>query len=232
MLSISRRCVPFTPYERDLSDAIVTIASATGVHLFGQDPFPPEDPGDISYREIAGDTPNEDLRITHHHYDHTEADKDPNIVFPLQTLRDLAEEGFIKGVNDVHYSLGFTTRLKELYEETYPEIANKIDRSKTKLVVLTAGCPSTCHRSIVNLAREIEAIGIPTVVVSASPDATQSVRPPRAMTFEGSGIGAIIGPASDREMHKKVLRAALSMFTHETPPGKVVTRAIKGHDDD
>lgn len=226
MLSISRRCVPFTPYDRDLSDAVVTIASATGVHRSGQDPFPSEDPGDISYREIAGDTPNDDLRITHHHYDHAEADNDPNIVFPLQTLRELADEGFIKGVNDVHYSLGFTTRLKELYEETYPEIANRIDRSKTKLVVLTAGCPSTCHRSVVNLAREIEAIGVPTVIISASPDATQSVRPPRAMTFDGSDIGRIIGPANDRSLHRRVLQTALLMFTQDTPPGKVVTRSI------
>lgn len=226
MLSISRRCVPFTPYERDLSDAVVTIASAVGVHRADQEPFPSEDPGDISYREIAGDTSNEDLRITHHHYAHDEADRDPNIVFPLQTLRELADEGVIKGVNDIHYSLGFTTRLKELYEETYPEIANRIDRSKTKLVVLTAGCPSTCHRSIVNLAREIEAIGIPTVVISASPDATQSVRPPRAMTFDETEIGRIMGPANDRAMHKKVMLAALSMFTQDTPPGKVVSRAI------
>ncbi len=226
MLSISRRCVPFTPYDRDLSDAVVTIAGATGVHLSGQEPFPSEDPGDISYREIAGDSSNDDLRIMHHHYDHSEADQDPNIVFPLQTLRDLVDEGFIKAVNDIHYSLGFTTRLKELYEETYPEIANRIDRSKTKLVVLTAGCPSTCHRSVVNLAREIEGIGIPTVIISASPDATQSVRPPRAMTFNGTGIGKIIGPANDRETHRKVLRAALSMFTEDTPPGKVVTRTL------
>ncbi len=226
MLSISRRCVPFTPYDRDLSDAIVTIASATGVHLADQEPFPSEDPGDISYREIPGDTSNDAFRITHHHYDHDEADKDPNIVFPLETLRELAAEGFIKGVNDIHYSLGFTTRLKELYEETYPEIANRIDRSKTRLVVLTAGCPSTCHRSVVNLAREIEGIGIPTVIISASPDATQSVRPPRAMTFDGTEIGRILGAANDREMHRKVMRAALEMFTQDTPPGKVVSRSI------
>lgn len=226
MLSISRRCVPFTPYDRDLSDAIVTIASATGVHLSTQEAFPSEDPGDISFREIPGDASNDDLRITHHHFDHAEADGDPNIVFPLETLRELADEGFIKGVNDIHYSLGFTTRLRELYDETYPELANRIDRSKTKLVVLTAGCPSTCHRSVVNLAREIEAAGIPTVIISASPAATESVRPPRAMTFEGANIGRIIGPANDGELHKKVLKAALTIFTEDTPPGKVVTRSI------
>ena len=106
------------------------------------------------------------------------------------------------------------------------EIADKVERSKTKLVLMTAGCPETCHRSIANLAREIEARGVPTLIFSASPAATESVRPPRAMTFEGSVVGRVIGRAGDREFHKKVVRAGLEMFTHVTPPGKVVTRAI------
>jgi D-proline reductase (dithiol) PrdB len=226
MLTISRRCVPFTPYEKDLASAIVTIAAATGVYAPGQEPFPLEDPGDATYRVIPGDIDTSTLRIVHGHYDHSEADTDPNIVFPLATLRELAAEGFIGGVNDVHYCYGFTTKLKELYESTFVEIADKIERSRTRLVVLMAGCPETCHRSIGNLAREIESRGIPTVIVSASVAATESVRPPRAMTFAGSEIGRIVGRANDRATAKKVLAAALSMFMETTPPGKVVTKEI------
>ncbi len=227
MLNIARRCVPFTPFEKDLSAATVTLVSATGVYLPGQDPFPTEDPGDVSFRVIPGDTPASTLRIAHHHYDHSEADTDPNIVYPIDTLRELAHEGFIAAVNDKHFSYGFTTRLKELYETTFPEIADHVERSKTKLVVLTAGCPETCHRTISNLAREIESRGVPTIIISASPAATESVRPPRAMTFDGSEIGRIVGHAGDRESHRKVLKAALEMFTHDTPPGKVVTKQVR-----
>lgn len=183
------------PFEKELSSAIVTLVSATGVYLDDQEPFPPEDPGDMSYRIFEGDTAIERMKITHHHYDHTEADKDPNIVFPLASLRDLAAEGFIAGVNEKHYSYGFTTRLRELYEQSFPDIADKIERSRTKLVVLTAGCPETCHRSVANLAREIESRGVPTLIISASPAATESVRPPRGMTWDGIAIGKIMGNA-------------------------------------
>lgn len=227
MLSIARRCVPFTPFDKDLATATVALVCATGVYLPDQQPFPTEDPGDVSYRIIPADTQTSTLRIAHHHYDHSEADADPNIVFPLDSLRELVTEGVIAAVNDKHYSYGFTTRLKELYETTFPEIADKVERSKTKLVVLTAGCPETCHRSIANLAREIEARGVPTIIISASPAATESVRPPRAMTFDGSEIGRIVGRSGQREFHKKVVRAALEMFTHDTPPGKVVTKQIQ-----
>lgn len=222
MLTIARRCVPFTPFEKDLATATVALVSATGVYAPGQDPFPTEDPGDITYRTIEAATETGALQIAHHHYDHSEADTDPNIVFPLDSLRELAAEGVIAAVNDKHFSYGFTTRLRELYEKTFPELADKIERSKTKLVLLTAGCPETCHRTIGNLAREIEARGVPTMIISASPAATESVRPPRAMTFDGAEIGRIVGRAGDRAGHKRIVRAALEMFTRATPPGKVV----------
>jgi D-proline reductase (dithiol) PrdB len=227
MLNIARRCVPFTPYDRDLSSATVALISAAGVYLPDQEAFPTEDPGDVSYRVIPAVTEASTLRIAHHHYDHSEADTDPNIVFPIDTLRELAAEGVIAAVNEQNYSYGFTTRLRELYETTFPELADKVERSKTKLVLLTAGCPETCHRSIANLAREIEARGIPTLIISASPAATESVRPPRAMTWDGVAIGRVIGRAADRAFHKRVVRAALEMFTHDTPPGKVVTKQVR-----
>ncbi|GAC1402805.1 MAG: D-proline reductase (dithiol) protein PrdB [Thermoanaerobaculia bacterium] len=226
MLTIARRCVPFTPFDKDLATATVALVSATGIYASDQEAFPAEDPGDTSYRTITAETETSSLRIAHHHYDHSEADADPNIVFPLASLRELAGDGVIAAVNDKHYSYGFTTRLKELYEKTFPEIADKIERSKTKLVVMTAGCPETCHRSIGNLAREIESRGVPTIIISASPAATESVRPPRAMTFDASGIGRVVGRAGARDFHRKVVRAALEMFMHDTPPGKVVTKRI------
>jgi D-proline reductase (dithiol) PrdB len=223
VLTIARKCVPYTPYDKELSSAIVTIVTATGVYLPDQEPFSTEDPGEATYRLIPRDTQSSSLRIAHHHYDHSEADGDPNIVFPIDTLRELAVDGVIGGLNDVHYSYGFTTRLKELYDTTFPEIADKIERSKTRLVIMTAGCPETCHRSIGNCAREIESRGIPTVIISASPAATESVRPPRAVTFEGSAIGRIVGSAGNREQHKRVIRAALDSFMRVMPPGRVVS---------
>ncbi len=223
MLTIARKCVPYTPYDKELSSAIVTLVTATGVHLPDQQPFSTEDPGEATYRVLPGNTEASSLQIAHHHYDHSEADGDPNIVFPIDSLRELAAEGVIAGLSDAHYSYGFTTKLKELYDSTFPEIADKIERSKTRLVILTAGCPETCHRSIGNCAREIESRGIPTIIVSASPAATESVRPPRAITFAGASIGRIVGSAGNREQHKRVMRAALDSFMRVMPPGRVVT---------
>jgi hypothetical protein len=45
--------------------------------------------------------------------------------------------------------------------------------------VMMAGCPETSHSTVGTLAREIEVRGIPTIIISASPAATESIRPPR-----------------------------------------------------
>ena len=141
-MALSRKCVPFTPFEGELARSTVAIVSAGGVHLRGQEPFNIADElGDLSFRVLPGDADTSDLMVTHHHYDHADADRDINVVFPLDVLRGLKEEGFIKEVAHKHVGyMGYTMQLKAMYEGTAREIANEIDRgSRADAVVLTGG---------------------------------------------------------------------------------------------
>src|ERR1043166_8761062 len=96
---ISRRCIPFTPFEQSIDKATVAIVSSTGVHMKSQEPFDLKDEqGDGSFRVIPGDAALSDLMITNPHYDHTDIDHDLDCVFPLETLRALVAEGRIGGV--------------------------------------------------------------------------------------------------------------------------------------
>jgi D-proline reductase (dithiol) PrdB len=142
MTTLSRKCVPFTPFDGDLSKATVAIVTAAGVHLKDQDPFNIADElGDLTYRVIPEDADSSRLMVTHHHYDHADADSDINVVFPIDALRDLKEEGFIREIARKHVGyMGYTMQLKAMYEGTAPEIANEIDKgSRADLVVLTGG---------------------------------------------------------------------------------------------
>lgn len=142
MSEISRKCVPFTPFERELSRATVAIVTAGGVHRKDQDAFNIADElGDLTFRILEGDVNPQDLMVTHHHYDHSDADRDINVVFPVDALRELAAEGFIGGVAREHIGyMGYTMQLKRMYEETAPQIAEEIDKkSRADIVVLTGG---------------------------------------------------------------------------------------------
>jgi D-proline reductase (dithiol) PrdB len=141
-MTISRKCVPFTPFDRTLEKSTIAIVTAGGVHLKDQEPFNIADElGDLGYRTIPQDVEADQLMVTHHHYDHSDADADINVVFPIDVLRDLEREGTIGGIAKKHIGyMGYTMQLKAMYEGTAHEIANEIDKgSRADAVVLTGG---------------------------------------------------------------------------------------------
>lgn len=142
MTLLSRKCVPYTPLDRDLTKCSIALVTAAGVHRVDQDPFNiADDLGDLTFRAIGGDDASSDLMVTHHHYDHSDADRDINVVFPLELLRELAEEGVIGKVAREHVGyMGYTMQLKLMYEQTAPAIAEYIDKvGKADAVILTGG---------------------------------------------------------------------------------------------
>ena len=224
-MTISRKCVPFTPFERELSKSTIAIVTAGGVHLKDQVPFNIGDElGDLGYREIPQDVDSKDLMVSHHHYDHSDADEDINVVFPIDVLRDLQAEGFIGDIAKKHIGYGYSQQLKAMYEGTAREIANDIDKtSRADAVVLTGGCPSVCHRTITVVQREIEMKGIPTVLITVSPEVSGQMRPPRALYPKGFKIGNSVGRPGMRDLQRNVLRDALNLLTQDTRPGQFVT---------
>lgn len=137
-MAMSRRCIPYTPRRRELRETTFALVSTAGVHLREQEPYNVE--GDNSWRLIPGDVHTDRLMVTHEHYDHRHADQDINCVFPLDRLRELADEGIIGGVGDKHLGfMGYTQQLRDLYERAALEMAKIIERSRADAVLLTAG---------------------------------------------------------------------------------------------
>jgi D-proline reductase (dithiol) PrdB len=135
---MSRKCVPYTPVTAKLAELTVALVSSTGVYLEGQEPY--SEDGDESYRVIPGDADSALLRFKHGHYDLTNAQQDANSVFPLDRLRELAAEGFIKRVSNKHIGFkGYSPDLKAQYERLAPAIAHEIERSQADAIVLTGG---------------------------------------------------------------------------------------------
>ncbi len=142
MAIFSRKCVPFTPFDMDLSKATIAIVTAAGVHQKDQEAFNiADDLGDLSYRLMGEDVESSNLMVTHHHYEHEDADADINTVFPIDRLRELKDAGFIGGIARKHIGyMGYTMRLKDMYEKTAVQIADEIDRgSRADAVILTGG---------------------------------------------------------------------------------------------
>lgn len=132
---------PWTPFNGDVSQGRLALITTGGVHLKSQVPFDMKDPaGDPSFREIPSATLPIDLTITHNYYDHVDADKDVNIVLPIERVKNLKRTGDIGDVNHRHFSfMGHITgpHIDTLMKETAPQVADALKADEVDLVILT-----------------------------------------------------------------------------------------------
>jgi len=66
--------------------------------------------------------------------------------------------------------------------------------------------------------------GIPTILITVSPEVSAQMRPPRALYPKGFKIGNSLGRPNMRELQRAVLRDALRLLTENTRPGEIITR--------
>jgi len=135
--------VPWTPLRKPLPECKVALVTTAGVHHRDQPPFDMHDrEGDPSFRVIDVSRPMGDLMITHDYYDHSDADKDINIVFPIQRLRELESEGTIGQAARFHY--GFMGHILGRHIETLvgrsaPDVAARFKADAIDVVLLIPG---------------------------------------------------------------------------------------------
>ena len=135
--------VPWVPVSKPLSETTVALVTTAGVHHRDQPPYDMHDrDGDPSVRELDLGRPLDTLMITHDYDDHSDADRDPNVVFPVERLRDLAHAGEIGGVARLAYGfMGHITgrHLETLKRRTGPEVAGLLKKGGADAVLLAPG---------------------------------------------------------------------------------------------
>lgn len=131
----------WTPLAKPLSEATVALVSSGGVHRATQEPFEVfAEEGDSTARAVPGVVDTDELTVTHTHYATDDALQDINVMFPLDRLRDLADEGIVGAVSPVHFGLmGFIPDPSTLVNETVPDIGRELVRRGVDVVVLTPG---------------------------------------------------------------------------------------------
>ena len=132
---------PWAVFSKPLTRCRIALVTTAGVHCKGDPPFNMDDKdGDPTYRIIPHHTPPETLCITHDYYDHRDADKDVNIVLPLERLQEFVEEKVIGAAAPFHYSfMGHIDgpHISRLLSATAPEVAKRLKQEQVDAVVLT-----------------------------------------------------------------------------------------------
>jgi len=128
----------WTPVTKELKDMTVALVTAAGVHLKSDKRF--NLAGDFSFRVVPGDAPSSELMVSHGGYDNADVNKDVNCMFPIDPMRELAKEGFIKALAPINVGfMGGGGDQRKFTEETGPEIARQLKEAGVDAVLLTAG---------------------------------------------------------------------------------------------
>jgi D-proline reductase (dithiol) PrdB len=125
--------IPWTPMKRPLAEASIALLTTGGVHLCSEKPFNLK--SDASYRSIPRAATSADLCITHEHYDRRDAARDLNLIFPLERLLELEEQGIIGHVAETHYGFGFTDNPHELLSPGH-KVGNLLAQANVDLALL------------------------------------------------------------------------------------------------
>ena len=132
---------PLHRLEKSLSDCVVTCLVSGGVSKTTEPPFDPESKNDHRLDAIERDTPADGFQIHDLYYDHSDAERDINVIFPLERLKELEDTGEIGRLADRVWS-GFMGRIynrTKVIEESAPKFVEelKVDGVDVLLAVPT-----------------------------------------------------------------------------------------------
>lgn len=118
-----------------LAQRRVAIISTAALHRRAEPPFPF---GSAEVRHLPADLPPGDIVMSHVsiNFDRTGFQRDLNVVYPIDRLRELAEEGVIGGVAETHYAVMGSTDPRTM-GETAEQIAGQLKQERISAVLLS-----------------------------------------------------------------------------------------------
>lgn len=128
---------PWTPMAKPLADCTVALLVSGGISHCSAAPFNPDARNDHRVDAVDATTPTDEYQIHDSYYDHTDAERDLNCLFPIDRLRELAEAGVIGGVAARHWSgfMGRTYNRSKVINESAPAFVENLKADGVDLLV-------------------------------------------------------------------------------------------------
>lgn len=126
---------PITPLSKPLSELKLGLIATGGIYAEGQTAFTFKD--DVTYRAIPSDVDRDRLRANHFAYDLTDAHRDINVVFPVDTLAELHADGMIGELASHYFTcMGGIYSQRRVRDELAPALVDRCRRDGIDAVLL------------------------------------------------------------------------------------------------
>jgi D-proline reductase (dithiol) PrdB len=219
--SLRNPAIAFHRVSKPLRDLRVALISSGGIYVQGSQPFDLiSHAGDDSIRWIPGDVRTAELRFAHDHYDLTDPEADPNCIFPIDRLRELAAERVIQSVAQWHVGfMGWIPDPRRFARDSVPSIVARLTADRVDAVVLSPEDP-VGHRSIALVQNALEDVGIATVSITMVPYISIMTGVPRTLHVR-LPYGNPFGEPGDVRGQREILGATLQWLYDAPGPNQL-----------
>ena len=132
--------VPLAPLRRPLSQSRLSFVSTSGVQPRGTLPFDVVHPiGDYTFRRVPSDSSPADLEIHQLKYPTDGAHRDLNVIFPIERLQELRDEGVVGALTpDLFTFIGYNMDPSLLERTLAEDLAQAVQDEQPDLALLSA----------------------------------------------------------------------------------------------
>ena len=133
---------PFVRVKKPLAESCISLIASSGIFRDDQEPF--ESDGwpvdEVGIRLIPKETDGKKLKLYYNYYDHRDAVKDINCVYPVDRLREFEEEGFIGKLAPSLISLGMgrTYRRSLIRKNLIPKVTEILQEQGVDGVIVVS----------------------------------------------------------------------------------------------
>jgi len=131
--------VPLARLRKPLAESRLSFVSTAGVQLKGTLPFDTVHPvGDYTFRRVPSVSKRDELEIHQLKYPTHGAERDLNVIFPIERLQELAVEGIVGALTPNFFSfIGYNMDAERLERTLAEEIADAVVADGADVVLLS-----------------------------------------------------------------------------------------------
>jgi len=216
-----KKQISLVPFPQKLLESKIAFISVAGIYLKDQTPFTQkEQESNYDTRQIPLGFDPADVRILALDWDASEAQKDINVVFPVQNLVLLQKEGLIGELHEVSFSFSGHHEQQDQLDQRINKVIQEIKEGENNGVIVIPTSVATAETACL-ITRQIESAGIPTAMLTQFYEQALYHAPPRC-AFINFPFGRPLGPANSVTLNTAILRDLLNLFEKVKVPGEIL----------
>ncbi len=213
---------PWAPLRSPLRDCKAALVTTAGIRLATQHEFRADRArGSAEWREIsvyANGGASYAFDFTN--YDPREAERDINVICPVDRLKELVDAHTLGGLNETFFSFFGLCQDLDALSTSAAAVGAKL-RAYDVDVCFVFPANLVCNQTAGIISREIEKAGISTVTLATVKEVAQQVHVPRPL-FINFPFGRTLGPAGDAVLQRTIVGDMVRVLKTHDRPGRLV----------